>query len=84
PQRQGTPGDGVGATAVSGPRETTEKETVETTSLYRLRRDGIVSLSSLSGLVWLNLRVIIVEWMNQRTRIKLRPLSILSIKICGI
>ncbi len=69
---------------MSGPRETAEKETVETTSLYRLRRDGIVSLSSLSGLVWLNLRVIIVEWMNQRTRIKLRPLSILSIRICGI
>jgi len=45
---------------------------------------GIASLSGSSGLVWLNLRVIIVEWMNQRTRIKLRPLSILSIKICGI
>jgi hypothetical protein len=45
---------------------------------------GIVSLSGSSGLVWLNLRVIIVEWMNQRTRIKLRPLSILSIKICSI
>jgi hypothetical protein len=25
---------------VSGPRETVEKETVETTNLYRLRRDG--------------------------------------------
>lgn len=45
---------------------------------------SIVSLSGSSGLVWLNLKVIIVEWMNQRTRIKLRPLSILSIKICSI
>jgi len=42
-QRLGSPGDRAGATAVSGPRETTEKEMVETTSLYRLRRDGYLT-----------------------------------------
>ena len=39
----GGPGDRWGAAAVSGPRETAEKETVETTNLYRLRRDGEVT-----------------------------------------
>ncbi|KUO83685.1 MAG: hypothetical protein AT709_04795 [Caldivirga sp. MG_3] len=40
PQRLGAAGDRWGAAAVSGPRETVEKETVEISSLYRLRRDG--------------------------------------------
>jgi hypothetical protein len=34
------PGDGWGAAAVRGPRETVEKETVETTNLHYLQRDG--------------------------------------------
>jgi len=43
PQRLGTLGDGRGATAVSSPRKTTKKETVETTSLHHLQRDGEVT-----------------------------------------
>jgi len=36
----GNLGDGWGVAAVRGPRETAEKQTVETTSLHHLRRDG--------------------------------------------
>jgi len=36
----GNLGDGWGVAAVRGPRETVEKQTVETTSLHHLRRDG--------------------------------------------
>jgi len=43
PQRLGTLGDRGEATAMSGPRETTKKETVETTSLHHLQRDGEVT-----------------------------------------
>jgi len=42
-QRLGSPGDRGGATAVSGPRETTEKRTVEAPSLHHLQRDGEVT-----------------------------------------
>ena len=40
PQRLGSPGDRGEATAVRGFRETAEKQTVETTSLHHLQRDG--------------------------------------------
>jgi len=43
PQRLGGPGDRGGAAAVRGPRETTEKETVETWCLHHLQRDGEVT-----------------------------------------
>jgi len=43
PQRLGTAGNSWGATTVSGPRETTEKEEVETWCLHRLQRDGEVT-----------------------------------------
>jgi hypothetical protein len=39
-QRLGSPGDGWGVAAVREPRETVEKQTVETTSLHHLQRDG--------------------------------------------
>jgi hypothetical protein len=39
-QRLGSPGDRGRATAVRGPRETTEKKTMETTSPHHLQRDG--------------------------------------------
>jgi len=39
-QRLGSPGDRGEATAVRGSRETVEKQTVETTSLHHLQRDG--------------------------------------------
>jgi len=58
PQRLGTPGDGWGAAAVSGPRETVEKEVVEAPSLYHLRRDGIFTASILLSQVISNVPMV--------------------------
>jgi len=58
----------AGATAVSGSRETVEKETVETTSLYRLRRDGTLAR------LWLPFSSARVTFVNSRAK-KVPPLT---------